>query len=132
MYNDFLCRMDWCISSFEEANHNPVAAVNQDQSDHIIHITAKPEQVLTFDASASFDPDKDDLEMTWWQYKEAGTYTGDLTKDYADLGNQLKARVKIPENSAGKQLHLILEVKDQNPIASLYDYRRIVIDISNH
>jgi len=129
MYNDFQCRMDWCISSFEESNHNPVAVINMDNSDNIIRIKAEAKQVLTFDASASFDPDNDALEMKWWQYKEAGTYTGDLNLEYATPGNQLKTRVKIPENASGKQVHIILEVIDQNPVASLYDYRRIVVDV---
>ncbi|MEM1296852.1 MAG: DUF1593 domain-containing protein, partial [Verrucomicrobiota bacterium] len=35
MWNDFRARMDWCVKSFEEANHNPVAVLNGDGSDSI-------------------------------------------------------------------------------------------------
>ncbi len=33
-------------------------------------------------------------------------------------------------DAADKQIQVILGVKDMNPIASLHDYRRIVIDVS--
>ncbi len=32
MWNDFRARMDWCVKPYEEANHNPIAAVNGDTS----------------------------------------------------------------------------------------------------
>ena len=35
----------------------------------------------------------------------------------------------VPADAAGSQIHLILEVADNNPIASLHAYRRIVIDV---
>jgi len=35
----------------------------------------------------------------------------------------------IPTGAAGKQIHIILEIHDQNKIASLFDYRRVVIDV---
>ena len=30
MWNDFRARMDWCVQSYEEANHNPVAVLDGD------------------------------------------------------------------------------------------------------
>lgn len=129
MYNDFQCRMDWCIEPFEKANHNPVAVVNGNKTDNIFSLKAKPNQVLEFDASSSYDPDGDVIDVNWWIYKEAGSYTRNVSIEYADSTNKQKASIKIPEYAAGHQVHVILEVKDKNPIASLYDYRRIVIDI---
>jgi hypothetical protein len=125
-YNDFVCRMDWCQKSYEEANHHPAAAFGQDRVDTIIRLKAKAGQVISLDAAASTDPDGDGLEISWWVYKEAGTYNKNI-----DINNPRKARaaITIPSNAAGKQIHVILEVKDTNPIASLYDYRRIVIDV---
>ncbi|MEO1451218.1 MAG: DUF1593 domain-containing protein, partial [Bacteroidota bacterium] len=38
MYNDQICRMDWCAQPFDKANHHPVAAVNGDISDEIIRL----------------------------------------------------------------------------------------------
>ncbi|MDC0584720.1 hypothetical protein OAO55_03220 [Bacteroidales bacterium] len=40
-----------------------------------------------------------------------------------------KLSVTIPKNAKGKQIHIILEIQDDNEIACLYDYRRIVIDV---
>ena len=61
----------------------------------------------------------------------------------ADMGNEpdeeqqmtieqsrrARTEVTIPADAAGKQIHLILQVCDLNPIASLYDYRRVVVDV---
>jgi hypothetical protein len=126
-YNDFVCRMDWCKNSYQEANHHPVAAFAGDKRDNIIRLRAKVGEVVALDASASMDPDGDELEIFWWSYKEAGTYTENI-----DISNsrQTRTSIKIPENAGGKQIHVILEVKDKSAIASLYDYRRIVIDVS--
>jgi hypothetical protein len=125
--NDFVCRMDWCMKSFQEANHHPLAVLGKDRGNTIVHLQAKSGQVVALDASGSKDPDGDKLEFLWWIYKEAGTYTDDVK-----ISNfrTFKATIKIPKNATGKQIHVILEVKDKNPIASLHDYRRIVIDVT--
>jgi len=125
-YNDFICRMDWCVKSYGESNHHPVAAFAGDRTDTIVHLRAHPGQVLALDASASTDPDGDKMEILWWIYKEAGTYSDDV-----DISSprEPKATIAIPGNAAGAQIHVILEVKDKSVIASLYDYRRIVIDV---
>ena len=59
---------------------------------------------------------------------EAGTYPG---KVLIPNPNQIKTKIVIPTGAAGTQIHIILEIKDQNKIASLFDYRRIVIDVRN-
>lgn len=128
MYNDFKCRMDWCTQPFEKANHHPKAIFSDDDGDDIIFIKAKPGEQLDLDASLSTDPDKDELTYSWWVYYEAGTYPGIV---YIDHPSDDKAILTVPTGAVNKQIHVILEVKDQNPIASLFDYRRIVIDVSN-
>ncbi len=125
-YNDFICRMDWCVKPYQQANHHPVAAFNGDKSNTIARLKAKAGQKISLDASATSDPDGDEVEVRWWIYKEAGTYTGHVE---INNSNQAEADVKIPSNAAGRQIHVILEVKDKSDIASLYDYRRIVIDV---
>ncbi|WP_299552420.1 nucleoside hydrolase-like domain-containing protein [Seonamhaeicola sp.] len=128
MYNDQLCRMDWCAKSYEEANHHPVAAFNGDQSNKIIRLQASAGEIIDLDATASSDPDGDSLKFSWWVYQEAGTYPGmvNITNSNGD-----KAKIQIPTGAGGKQIHLILEIKDTNKIASLFDYRRIVIDVDH-
>ena len=126
-FNDIKCRMDWCLNPYDEANHHPVAVFHEDRSDTIIRRQAKPGQAVNLDASGSTDPDQDKLAIRWYTYPEAGTYAGKVTiRD----GERARASVVIPTDAAGKQIHVVLEVKDLNPIASLYDYRRIVIDVS--
>ena len=47
----------------------------------------------------------------------------------------MKTRIIVPTGAAGMQIHIILEIRDQNKIASLFGYRRIVInvpDMYNH
>ena len=126
MYNDQVSRMDWCSNSFEEANHHPCAVVNGDSSNSILRISAVAGEVLSFDASASNDPDGDPLAFNWWIYEEAGTYPGRVLISDPD-GDQ--TAITLPTGAGSKQIHLILELSDENPIASLYDYRRIIIDV---
>ena len=128
MYNNQICRMDWTSKTFEEANHHPVAAVNGDKSNSIVKISALAGEVISFDSSASTDPDGDELIFKWWIYEEAGTYPGQIHISDPDKD---KTTITIPTGAGGKQIHLILEVQDDNAIASLFDYRRIVIDVED-
>lgn len=126
MYNDQVCRMDWCVKPYDEANHHPVAAFRDDASNSIIRLTVKAGETLALDASGSYDPDQDELNFSWWVYPEAGTYLADITIPDND---EQTTSLKIPAVAIGKQIHVILEVNDSNRMASLYDYRRIVIDV---
>ncbi|MEM6803456.1 MAG: nucleoside hydrolase-like domain-containing protein [Bacteroidota bacterium] len=128
MYNDQICRMDWCVKSYQEANHHPVAVFKKDTSDSIIFLKAKAGEILTLDASSSYDPDMDKLNFSWWVYPEAGTYTSTVSIAEKD---KAKTSCIIPVDAAGKQIHVILEIHDLTSPVSLYDYRRIVIDVKN-
>lgn len=127
MYNDLIARMDWCVKSFKEANHHPIAAFRSDTSRTIVRLKAQAGDVVPLEASASTDPDGDPLVFSWWVYPEAGTYSGQIAIQGQDLPT---ASIKIPSGAMGKQIHVILEVKDRNKVAQLFAYRRIVIDVS--
>jgi hypothetical protein len=124
--NDFEARMDWCLMSFDEANHNPVAVFSSDASDDFIYLTVKAGENLELDASASYDPDDDTLLFNWYTYPEAGSYGNEIP---VSNSTENKATLKVPEDATGHDIHLILEVKDQNKIVQLYDYRRIIIKV---
>ncbi|MGA2446189.1 MAG: nucleoside hydrolase-like domain-containing protein [Opitutaceae bacterium] len=126
MYADYICRMEWCVKPYNEANHPPVAAIDGDTSPTIVRMRALSGSTLRFDASASTDPDGDQLTFSWWIYEEAGTYPGRIVVHDADHPT---AYFTVPSGAGGKQIHLILEVKDNGKCASLAAYRRIVIDV---
>ncbi len=126
MFNDFRGRMDWCVKPFAQANHNPVAAFNGDKSDTIIRLKALPGQQLFLDASASTDPDNDELEFSWWIYREAGTYGKNIPLPNS---KSVSTTLTIPDDALNSETHLILEVQDKSKIVPLTDYRRIVIEV---
>jgi hypothetical protein len=121
MQNDFAARADWCVKSFDEANHPPVVKLDTD-----LDLNTNPGSIIHMSANESNDPDGDQLSFNWWSYKEAGTYTGEITIENA---NTADATIVIPENIEKEtSLHLICEVKDNgNP--ELTRYNRIIITV---
>ncbi len=127
MLHNCQARFDWCVKPYDQANHHPVAAVGGDKTDAILRVRAKAGGTMEFDASASADPDGDALSFRWWLYPEPGTYRGEMPT--IDGGDARQCSLELPADSAGRQIHLILEVTDQSDIVTLTDYRRIVIDV---
>ncbi len=121
--NNFMNRLDWSLKEPKEVNHEPVAAIGKDRSNNIIRIKAKPGKTLQLDASRSFDPDGDQLAIKWFVYETAGTYTG---KYALDCGKNAVLNLKMPEDLGDKEIHLILEVRDQGT-PSLVSYRRVIL-----
>ena len=121
---DFQARMDWCVAEWSQANHHPVAAVFGDSSRTILELRAKPGDAVRIDASTSTDPDGDSLQFHWFHYPEPGNYPGTVRID-DDRGPV--STLHIPDDASDTDIHVILEVSDDNPIASLTSYRRIVV-----
>ncbi len=82
--NDFQARMDWCVQPRDAANHNPLAVVNGDTSRAILKLNCRPGDVIRLDASGSHDPDGHRLSFRWFQYREAGSYQGELALSGAE------------------------------------------------
>ena len=127
-FNDFICRMDWCVNSYEAANHHPVGVLNDNNSNEILEMEVKAGKKVKLSARGSSDPDGDPLEFRWWYYPEAGTFEGVpvILSPSAE-----ETTIEIPADAAGKEIHIILEVKDLNEISSLWDYRRVVIYVES-
>jgi len=123
--NEFAARMDWCVKSPKDANHPPVAVINNDRTGKAIPVDAKPGERVSLSAAGSSDPDGDRLSYRWWVYREAGTYDGDVKVEGAD---KAEATLVPPADAAGKTVHVILEVTDSGT-PPLTRYRRAVINV---
>ena len=121
--NDFRARMDWCVKPYEGANHPPVPSLNGDAGRAIPTITAKPGATVALGAQGSTDPDGNSLSYEWIAYPEAGTYPGAPRITGATTP---EARVTVPDDAGGKDLHVVLTVRDDGtpPLAR---YRRVVV-----
>ena len=117
--NDFAARADWCVKSYEDANHAPVVKV-----DGPLTREAKPGETVALAATAT-DPDGDKLKFRWWQYSEADSAAATVSIAGSDSADE--ASFTVPDEP-GKQIHIILEVVDDGE-PSLVAYQRIVCNI---
>jgi hypothetical protein len=128
--HDFASRMDWCVADeYRKANHHPIAVLNGDASKRVLELTAKPGETVELSAKGSHDPDGDALTCTWFFYREAGTFQGDVTLS-ATNGETTRLLMPVPEAKAPKNptLHVILSVTDQGtPV--LCAYRRAILTL---
>jgi len=119
--NDFASRADWCVKSYEEANHPPVVKLLNNAD-----IKAKPGTTIKLSAQGTTDPDGDSLSFRWWQYAEADTFNGNVKVDNSDKPD---ANVSIPlEVIGGETIHMVCEVTD-NGSPALTRYKRVIITI---
>lgn len=121
--NDFQARMDWVITpEYENANHNPVAVLNGDESNKIHELSVNPGEEITLDAGKSHDPDQDELSYEWFRYPEADSYNGELIIK----STESVLKFAIPADlKRGENIHVILRVKD-NGIPNLVSYKRVI------
>ena len=118
--NDFAARMTWCTKTFKEANHAPVVVL-----DHPDHMTVKSGESFVLDASASTDPDGDNLSYLWFNYPEAGSYKK-LVETSAE--NIHGVYVVAPEVQQKETIHFIVKVTDKGTPA-LLSYKRGIVTV---
>lgn len=119
---DWAERFKWAVTpTYAGANHNPsVSVVGPHQ------IVAKPGQVLKFSTKSS-DPDGDKIAFKWWNWKEAGTYKGDLAVT-GEAGG--RASLTIPADAKpGDMFQIIVEASDVRP-EPLSHYDKVLISIA--
>ncbi|WP_338357405.1 DUF1593 domain-containing protein [Yeosuana marina] len=118
--NDFAARMDWCLSSYEEANHPPVPVLNHSET-----ITVKSEEGFSLDASKSTDPDGDSLSFLWLNYPEAGSYKGNIK---FQPENAHAVYIRAPKVTKTETVHFILKLTDKGTPA-LTRYKRVIVTV---
>jgi hypothetical protein len=137
--HDFAARMDWTVTDFAHANHNPVVSVNGDKGTAPVVMDVEVGSPVTLDAGASRDPDGQRLHFRWFHYMEAGTSgTNGAALEIAG-GDTAKAVVTAtsacrplwlpgrPCSGAGTA-HVILEVTDEGT-PRLTSYRRVILNV---
>jgi hypothetical protein len=126
---DFAARIDWSNTPKKgDANHQPIAAVFGNTTRDIARLTAKPGETVTLNASASYDPDGDEVSHQWIYYREAGTTP--LDRGLIGEGDKPVIEVEIPDYARNGTLHFVLEVTD-NGDPTLYSYRRVIVEVTD-
>jgi hypothetical protein len=119
--NDWAARADWCVKTFEEANHQPVVKLN-----HKLDLSAKPGSTIQLSAAGTYDPDGDELTFNWWFYKEASDYEEKIEIENSE---DQDATIIVPIDAQnGETIHIICEITDDG-IPSLTRYKRVVIEV---
>lgn len=120
LQQDFAARADWCVKSWEEANHAPQVYVRGPLTIH-----AQPGDRVPVSVEAT-DPDNDTLRFHWWVYDEAGS---SREKGCFSAPDRKECEFIVPESApSGKTLHLVCSVSDEGT-PSLTRYARVVITI---
>jgi hypothetical protein len=119
--NDFAARMDWCTTSYQDANHPPVPALG-----HAEELTVKSGEGFGLDAAGTTDPDGDNLSYLWFNYPEAGSYKKFIKIDSAE--NARGVWVIAPEVEKKETVHFILKVTDKGK-PQLSRYKRVIVNI---
>jgi hypothetical protein len=119
--NDWAARADWCVKSYDQANHAPVVKLA-----HALDLKVRPGEKVSLSAKGTMDPDDDALSYRWWQYQEADTYDGIVEIENPD---RQETSLTIPSDAnQGDTIHIICEVTD-NGTPPLTRYQRIVARI---
>lgn len=90
LQNDFAARADWCVRSFDDANHPPVVKLT-----NALDITTEPGSKIVLSARGTFDPDGDELRYSWWRYYEADSFNGKIKIKNV---NSINASLIVPED----------------------------------
>ncbi|MBI1782055.1 MAG: hypothetical protein HYR66_11905, partial [Sphingobacteriales bacterium] len=121
--NDFAARMLWTTKNYNECNHPPVPKLA-----HSDHLFVKSGETIRLSAAGTTDPDGDSMSYLWFQYKEAGTYNGNISfRPYSP--NLYEIPFTAPVVESVQTIHLILKVTDKGTPA-LTRYKRVIVTVT--
>jgi hypothetical protein len=138
--NDFAARMDWTVVDYAHANHRPLVDVNGHPGTAPLMIDAQVGQPVVLDASASHDPDGQNLHFVWFHYEEAGgtgTNLAAVTIAGADTPKAVVTATAVcrplwlpfgPPCTGTGTVHIIVAVTDDGS-PRLTTYRRIILTV---
>ncbi len=138
--NDFAARMDWTITDYAHANHNPAVQVNGQTGTAPIELEVMTGQAVALDASTSTDPDGHALHFHWFHYAEAGGTGASLAAISIHGADTARATVTATAACRPQWLrlgsgcpsagiaHIILAVTDEGS-PKLTSYRRIILKV---
>ena len=132
--------MDWTVTDYRHANHNPVVEVNGQPGTGPILVEAQVGQNVVLDASQSRDPDGQRIHYNWFHYAEAGSTNASLAA--VTITGADAARAVVTPTAACRPLwlpmpsactgtgtaHIILAVTDDGS-PPLTSYRRIILNV---
>jgi hypothetical protein len=124
--HDFAARMDWCVaSSLAGANHNPRPVLNGDDSKGALRLTVRPGEAVRLSAEGTVDPDGHAVSLSWFVYREAGTFTGEVA---LGAGSGTQTSFVAPSVKDPATIHVVLEARDSGS-PPLWAYRRAVVTV---
>ena len=120
--NDFAARINWTVQSYKDANHPPLAKLT-----HASEIMVKAGDTVLLDASASIDPDGNQLSYEWIYYREVGTYESSRPIKLNDV-RKPNAWFLAPVVTKPETIHMVVAVTD-NGQPALTRYRRVIVKV---
>ncbi|KAF9699112.1 hypothetical protein EKO04_003335 [Ascochyta lentis] len=120
--NEFAARMQWTLTGdYGAANHAPSVKISGSK-------TVKACAGSSVDVAARVgDPDADRVTVTWWQYREEGSYPGVVDVVQGE-GNS--ATVKMPDDAEkGQTVSIIVQGMDDG-VFPLTRYDRVIIEVA--
>ena len=124
--HDFAARMDWCVASaFARANHNPRPVLNGDDSKEALRLNVRPGETVRLSAEGTVDPDGQAVSLSWFVYREAGTFPGEVA---LGAGRGTETSFVAPGVKDPATIHVVLEASDSGS-PPLWAYRRAVVTV---
>jgi hypothetical protein len=123
---DFAARMDWAVTAdFTKANHAPKAQIVGE-----LQRTVAVGEKVVLDGTPSSDPDAGQkLSFKWWHYKEVGMSAKTGAKEVTlENATTPVASFTPTESEKGKELHMLLEVKDDGT-PDLMNWKRVIVKV---